>query len=269
MLIDWFTVGAQALNFLVLVWLMKRYLYKPVLDAIDARERRVAKELADAGREKDDAQKERDALTREHEELDAERATLRTRAMEEVAAERTRMMNEARVTAELAAEKRRSALDRELQDLRRALVRRTQDEVFAIARRALSDLSTASLEERASEVFTRRLRELPADARARVGEALGSSSRPALVRSAFDLPEAQRADIRKAIREVAPGPVELRFEVAPDLVCGVELVANGQKVAWTIADYLASLEESVVELVKASSTEAASGASDQPPTAEP
>ena len=27
MLIDWFTVGAQALNFLILVWLMKRYLY--------------------------------------------------------------------------------------------------------------------------------------------------------------------------------------------------------------------------------------------------
>ena len=38
MLIDWFTVGAQTLNFLILVWLMKRFLYKPVLDAIDARE---------------------------------------------------------------------------------------------------------------------------------------------------------------------------------------------------------------------------------------
>src|ERR1035441_6695689 len=39
MLIDWFTVGAQALNFLVLVWLMKRFLYKPILDAIDEREK--------------------------------------------------------------------------------------------------------------------------------------------------------------------------------------------------------------------------------------
>ena len=47
MLIDWFTVGAQALNFLVLVWLLKRFLYQPILDAIDAREKRIAKELAD------------------------------------------------------------------------------------------------------------------------------------------------------------------------------------------------------------------------------
>jgi F-type H+-transporting ATPase subunit b len=48
MLIDWFTVGAQALNFLVLVWLMKRFLYKPILDAIDEREKRIAAELANA-----------------------------------------------------------------------------------------------------------------------------------------------------------------------------------------------------------------------------
>ena len=42
MLIDWFTVSAQAVNFLILVWLMKRYLYQPILVAIDAREKRIA-----------------------------------------------------------------------------------------------------------------------------------------------------------------------------------------------------------------------------------
>ena len=57
MLIDWFTVGAQALNFVILVWLMKRFLYKPVLAAIDVREKRIAKEIADADAKKADAQK--------------------------------------------------------------------------------------------------------------------------------------------------------------------------------------------------------------------
>ena len=49
MLIDWFTVGAQALNFAILVWLLKRFLYKPILNAIDARESRIAAQLADRG----------------------------------------------------------------------------------------------------------------------------------------------------------------------------------------------------------------------------
>ena len=48
MLIDWFTVAAQALNFLVLVWLLKRFLYKPILDAIDVREKGIAATLAGA-----------------------------------------------------------------------------------------------------------------------------------------------------------------------------------------------------------------------------
>jgi len=45
----------------------------------------------------------------------------------------------------------------------------------------------------------------------------------------------------------------VRFETAPDLVAGVELTANGQKVAWSIADYLASMDKSVGELLKSGS----------------
>ncbi len=48
MQINWFTVVAQIINFLVLVWLMKKYLYKPILDAVDEREKKIAAELKDA-----------------------------------------------------------------------------------------------------------------------------------------------------------------------------------------------------------------------------
>ena len=57
MLIDWFTVGAQAVNFIILVWLLKRYLYKPILNAVDAREKRIAAELADADAKKTEAKR--------------------------------------------------------------------------------------------------------------------------------------------------------------------------------------------------------------------
>ena len=57
MLIDWFTIAAQALNFLILVWLMKRFLYKPILNAIDAREKRIATELADADAKRAEARR--------------------------------------------------------------------------------------------------------------------------------------------------------------------------------------------------------------------
>jgi F-type H+-transporting ATPase subunit b len=141
-------------------------------------------------------------------------------------------------------------LRNEEHNLHQAISRRTEQEVFAITRKALMDLATVSLEERLGEVFTRRLREMDSQAKAGLGEALKKASNPALVRSAFDLPPEQRAAIQNALNETFSAEIHIRFETAPDLISGIELTTNGQKVAWSIADYLASLQKGVEELLK-------------------
>src|SRR5664279_3824987 len=250
MLIDWFTVCAQALNFLILVWLMRRFLYKPILNAIDEREKQVATELANADAKKAEAQKEHDEFERKNAEFDQQRAALLSKATGEAEAERQRLLDEARKAAVALSSKRQETLRNEEHNLKQAILRRTQQEVFAIARKALTDLATTSLEERMSEVFAGRLRTMDGKATAGLGEALKTSSEPALVRSAFELPAAQRAAIQIALNETFSAEVHVRFETAPDLVSGVELTTNGQKIAWSIADYLASLEKGVGELLK-------------------
>jgi F-type H+-transporting ATPase subunit b len=250
MLLDWFTIGAQALNFLILVWLMKRFLYKPILNAIDAREKLIAKELADADAKKSEAQKERDEFQKKNEEFDQQRAALLTKATDEAKAERVRLLEEARKAADALSAKRQESLVNDAHNLNQAISRLTQKEVFAITRKALTDLATTSLEERMGEVFDRRLRKLNGQAKNVLGEALKKNSEPALIRSTFDLPEAQRAAIQNALNETFSADIHIRFETTPDLVSGIELSANGQKVGWTIADYLASLEKGVGELLK-------------------
>jgi len=250
MLIDWFTVGAQALNFLILVWLMKRFLYKPILQAIDEREKQIAKELADADAKKAEAQKDRDEFQQKNEEFDQQRAALLTKATDEAKAERQRLLDEARKAADALSAKRQESLTNDARNLNQAISRRTQQEVFAIARKALTDLATTSLEERMGEVFTRRLREMNGKAKVDLAEAIKTAPEPALVRSAFDLPADQRAAIQNALNETFSAEIPLRFETAPDLVSGIELTMNGQKVGWSIADYLASLEKGIGELLK-------------------
>ena len=250
MLIDWFTVGAQALNFLILVWLMRRFLYQPILHAIDAREKKVAAELADADAKRAEAQKDRDEFQHKNEEFDQLRAALLGKATDEAKAERQRLLDEARKAADALSAKRQETLKNDAKNLNQAISRRTQQEVFAIARKALTDLATTSLEERLGEVFTRRLREMDGKAKETLGAALKSAREPAVVRSAFVLPAAQRAVIQNALNETFSADIHLRFETAPDLVSGIELTASGQKVAWSIAHYLASLEKGVGELLK-------------------
>ncbi|HVZ41979.1 MAG TPA: F0F1 ATP synthase subunit delta [Candidatus Kapabacteria bacterium] len=249
MLIDWFTVGAQTLNFLILVWLMKRFLYKPILNAIDAREKRVAADLAHADAKMADAQKERDEFKHRNEELDRQRATLLSKAVDEAETRRRALLDEARSAADAAGARWQETLKEEARNLNQAIGNQARKEVFAITRKVLADLATTSLEERLGEVFTRRLREMDEAAKARLADALKTASEPALLQSAFELPDVQRAVIQHALNETFSAEIRIRFQTAPELISGIELTANGQKLTWSIAGYLKLLEKDVENLL--------------------
>ena len=239
--IDWFTVVAQVINFLILVWLLKRFLYKPILHAIDEREKGIAAQLADAEAKKAESQKERDDFQHKNEAFDEQRAALLKKATDDATAERQRLLEEARKDADSLRAKREEVLRTEQHNISRDIARWTQNEVFAITRKTLADLAQASLEQRMGEVFVDRLRTLNGTAKEQLAAALASSTRSARMRSAFDLPPEQHATIQTAINETFSADIHVQFETAPELVSGIELSVNGLKVAWSIADYLASV----------------------------
>jgi F-type H+-transporting ATPase subunit b len=248
--IDWFTVVAQLINFLILVWLLKRFLYKPILHAIDEREKGIATQLAQAEAKKAEAQKERDDFQHKNEAFDQERATLLKKATDEAKAERQRLLDEARKDADALRAKRQEALRNEQRNLSQEITRWTQKEVFAITRKTLVDLAATSLEEHMGAVFVQRLRALTGVAKEQLATSLKTSNLPARVRSAFDLLPEQRAALQKALNETFSADIHIQFETVPELVSGIELSANGLKVAWSIADYLATLEKSAGELLR-------------------
>jgi F-type H+-transporting ATPase subunit b len=251
MLIDWFTVGAQILNFLILVWLLKRFLYQPILKAIDAREQRIAGELADADAKKSEAGAERDEFSRKNADFDQQKAALLHEAKEAANAERQRLLDAARDEASLLSRKREETLQREAQSLHQEIRGRTCQQVFAIARKALVELAGATLEERMVEVFVARLQALSDDEKQALTRALQTGGHPLVVRTTVELPEAQQGGLEARIRELFGSEIPLQFETAADLVSGIELNADGQQVAWNIEAYLTELESSVSELLKA------------------
>ncbi|MGA8706977.1 MAG: F0F1 ATP synthase subunit delta [Steroidobacteraceae bacterium] len=250
MLLDWFTVGAQALNFLILVWLLKRLLYKPILAAIDARERRIARELAEAATKQTEADRQRDEFLRKNEEFNQQRTELLAQSTAAANAEGRRLIAVARQAADGVSAERQLALQSALRNLDQALRTRTQQEVFAIAAQALRDLATANLNDCMVDTFTQKVRNMDAQAKAILANAIQTSTAPAIVRSAFELPPEQHAAIQNALNQSFSTDMHLRFQTAPDLIAGIELESNGQKVAWNIADYLASLEQSLEAVVK-------------------
>ena len=174
------------------------------------------------------------------------------KAADEAKSEGRRLLEAARKTADDLSARRQEALRTDARNLNQAISRRTQEEVFAIARKALLDLATTSLEERIGEVFTRRLRELEAEGKSRsCGCAEDGDGAGGGAEAHFELPEEPRATIQNALNETFSADVHLRFWRPGRIwIGGIELSASGQKVAWSIADYLGSMERGVGELLK-------------------
>jgi F-type H+-transporting ATPase subunit b len=101
-----------------------------------------------------------------------------------------------------------------------------------------------------------------------LARALGAAAGPSVVRTAFAMPDAQRAAIQDALNESFSADVQLRFETAPDLIGGIELATDGHRTAWSIADYLGSLETSIRDMVaRPDAVEPSRAVAPEPPAA--
>ena len=250
MQLDWFTVIAQIFNFLILVWLLKRFLYRPILNAIDARERRIALTLADADTTKVEAQQARDEFRHKNEVFEQQRTVHLSQMMAEVKAERQQFLDVARQESEALRVRQQQTLIREQQGLNEALNQGAQEEVFAIARKTLTDLAGATLEERMVDVFLSRLAELDETSMAELKSSFVASVNLLRVRTAFTLPMAYQTRIETAIKAILGKEKQVQFETTPNLVCGIELSSDGHKLAWSIDNYLASLGKRIDTLLK-------------------
>jgi len=243
MQVDWFTVVAQIVNFLILVYLLKRFLYGPVVSAMERREERVTGRLRDARQSQDEAERKAAELQRERDELEARRQELLDEAREQADERRRQLLDEIRDEVEEVRERWRQDVEREKEAFVRDLRGEAASWIAAAARRALSELADAELEDRIVGVFAERLRKLSAEEGRSLAEAVRDGGEPLRVVTTFSVPEPQREALREAIQEQLGEEIELRFAESADLVCGIELRTPGRVVAWSVDGFLGDLGE--------------------------
>jgi F-type H+-transporting ATPase subunit b len=238
-LIDWFTVVAQIVNFLVLVALLKRFLWGKLTQAIDEREARVAGELAKAEQKNKEAQLLAEQLHAQAAEQERKREEMLVQAHKETDEERARLVQEARESVVEMERKWHEELDREQAAFFRELRTRAAAEVLTVIRRALADLSSAELQQCVIDVFLDKLRGLDIAALREMGPD------GKLVRSAVELPEADRQKIEAILKERLGTLPKLKYEKDPAMAWGIELRGNGRRIGWNPESYLDAMEENL------------------------
>lgn len=236
MSIDWITVAAQIANFLVLVWLLKRFLYRPILDGIDAREAEITERMGEAARLKETAAATRKDYTDKLHTLELEQAVMAETIRKEAEQKRDAMLAEAqnRMAQEVAAW--HADRDAEAQQYKAGLDRAAAGALLALTRKALDDLADETLEGRMAAHL---LAQVTAEDK-NLMQAAGQARR-ATVLSREMLPDEVKETISTKLETVF-GSMHVNFEVDAEQSPGIILRIGGAELSWTVDSYIEGLE---------------------------
>lgn len=219
--IDWWTLALQAVNVLVLVWLLHRFFYRPLTAIIAKRREAAASMLADAEAARAAVDAEKVGIDATRRGFAAEREKILAEAHRQAQSDRDAMMKEAVAAVDrLRAENEAAlALDRKLM----AAQMRQQAGALAvdIARRLLQKLPADTIAAGFLEGLRQRVRALPRDSLELLRSA--ASSQGLQVITAATAGDAIREQCRQMLESALGSRANLSWRTDPELIAGVDI----------------------------------------------
>jgi len=219
--IDWWTLALQGTNFLVLVWLLQHFLYKPVLAVIQRRQQATDRLLADARTTQHAAEGLRHELEQQQAILVRDRASAIEAARSDAETERKRLLEQATAEAARILADGRQAADRQRELIAKDVNDRAGQLALAIARRLLERAPNTAVEPFLERICAR-LQALSVEAKAALVGSMASGHGIELVTAAA-LAESEQASCLHRLAETLDAKPHVVFRVDPALIAGIEL----------------------------------------------
>ncbi|MBE9102996.1 F0F1 ATP synthase subunit B family protein [Vacuolonema iberomarrocanum] len=246
MLIDWFTVVVQIINFLILLFLLHRFLYRPILKTIDKRQAQMEARWRSAQDEKDKAEVEAQAHRQAQQELQEQREQILAAAQAEAQEARRTQLQAVRQDIQQKRQEWQRALADEQQSLLADLQQQFGHQVMSIVRQILQDLADTSLEQQAIRVFQQKLHDLDDETRQAIADTFANPDQTITIQTALDLSESSRESLCQTLQEthLVNGQV-IQFDRSSDVLFGIRLQNDAYDLTWNADDYLKDLEKAL------------------------
>ncbi len=243
MAIDWITVSAQIVNFLILVWLLKHFLYQPIIRAMERREQHISDRLNEALERESQAAEKVHHFEEKRNEMERRRDEILEKARAEAEQQKKLLLDEARADVAETREHWQHQIQQEKEEFLGNLQRQTVEAVKQIAHKALVELADAELEERIIHTFLNRLKSLDKQDR----KALSDAEEPVRIITAFELDATMRGRLTRAVHEHLAAGIDIDYTHSPELLCGIELTRGGRRLSWNLADFTDELTARIEE----------------------
>jgi len=241
--LNWSTFVLEIINFLILVWILKHFLYRPVLDVIARRRAGIEKSLADAKKTHDD----NEILQARYKDRLAHWAQERREAQEQLARdiELERGERLAALQTELGEEREKAQVtaSRHQADLMRKVEEAALAQAARFASRLLSEAAGPELETRLIDLLMDQLPTLPVERMEELRRAFNETPAAAMVASAYPIPTFQRTALEQALRSATGNEVRLEYAQDPSLVAGARISFGPWVIRANLQDDLKSFAE--------------------------
>ena len=222
------TFVLEIINFLVLVWLLKHFLYKPVMNVISQRQAAIEKSLAEAQAIRGEAE----ALKRQYDDRasswEQEKSQARQQLQQEMEVEKSRLETALQASMDEERSRLRTVEQGRAIELKRHLEEDARVEGGRFVARLLSRLASAELEERILQLLQEDLEQLTGQQLQTLQTA--SNEAEARVASAFNLNDSQRGRINEALSRVSGRPVTCTYTQDAELIAGLRISFG----SWTL-----------------------------------
>lgn len=223
MRLDPWTLGLQTANFLVLVWLLHRFLYRPVLRIIAARQAAADKLTADVQAEKRAAESLHQSLESQRAAISQERDAILKQVREAADTEGKAILAKARTDAEALRSEAQKVLERERAEIVESAGRDAALLALSIVRRLLQDAPAASVQDRLLDLVCEDVKSLPADSKQHIAERVAANERTPEVVTAVALDKRTAERFGERLSAALGAPTMPVFRVDPTLIAGVEV----------------------------------------------
>lgn len=243
--LNWSTFLLELMNFLVLVWILKRFLYKPVLDAIRGRKTAIEKTLSDAQTLQGQAQKLEVQYQNRLADWEHEKEGLRAGLNQELQALRERLTTDLRKAMGQEQEKERVLVARRLAEREDRAAEQGIATGVKFTARLLERIASPEVEARLVTVMLDDLPQLEPGQRHALQEAFRDPQHRVSVSSAYPLGDAQRSQLVRAFGEMTNEKVDARFCEDPSLMAGLQINCGAWDIRANLRDELRYFAEMV------------------------
>jgi len=241
MQIEWITVAAQLINFLVLVWLLNRFLFRPVLEVMTRREAMIDQELQAASERMTEAESIRQQHQSAINKLESEKTAILATATENAETEEKRLLDNARIDVDKRHDTWLASLETEKRELTDRFRQSIGSATCSVSDTMLRRISNRSLTEQMVDSFIDQLDALDPAAKAKLAAGNGKLSQITIM-SAEPLDSNIRRSLTRSVHQELEIDSDIDYQVNEQLIAGLKLTGNGFDLNWHLSDMLKTVD---------------------------